>query len=345
MKQDKYYTFILSSSSLPTVRKIHIRAKTLKWAFGLFCLMAGLTLFVISDYFHMASEQIQLQEALDEKNELKKKFYTLESELHDLNKEFVQLRDFNRKIRTITLIGQDSSLQTQNGRMSLSHEILASGGPSSTNPSILPVTKTTQHTPTAREIQKLPTDFSELMIQIRNLKKKTKLVKQNTWQLYSSLLKRKEILNSTPSIFPTKGWVTSHFGYRNETFYADHDLRFHKGMDIAAEWGSPVFASASGQVVYSGYDDTGYGKVVIIDHGYNIKTVYAHMSEIKAQKGEYVKRGRVIGQVGNTGKSTGPHLHYEIQISGVPVNPANYILNEDFPIARIGGKNPILSVY
>ncbi len=128
---------------------------------------------------------------------------------------------------------------------------------------------------------------------------------------------------STPSLWPVKGWVTSDFGYRRSpfTFAAD----FHPGLDIAASWGTPIMAPADGVVTYAGYKN-GYGKTVIIDHGFGITTQYGHTSELFVQEGQKIRRGTKIALVGSTGHSTGPHLHYEIHVDGVPVDPMKYIL-------------------
>ena len=340
MKKNKYYTFIVSDNSSSYLKKIHIKSRTLKIFSGLFLLLMGGSLFLISDYLHIAANQYQTQKAIQEKEELKKKFYVVENKLDTLNREFIQLRDFNRKIRTITSVSVNHSdhLQKQYGKISSDSNLLALATPSLSkrNPASFPENNQKDQKVFAKE----PASYTELLIQMDKLTEKAKLVKQNAWDNYSNLLREKEILSRRPSILPVNGWISSPFGYRNETFYADHDLRFHRGLDIAANIGSPVMAAASGQVTYAGYDDTGYGWLLIIDHGYNVKTFYAHMSKIKpeAQFGKYVKRGQIIGEVGNTGKSTGPHLHYEIHLLGMPVNPENYISSEDSAVAYIGGK-------
>ena len=337
MKKSKYYTFLISGSGSPSIKKFYIKANLFKMVVGAVSLLIAGSFLVIFDYLHIASDQFHLQEAITEKEELKKQVYIMESKLNDLTKEVFQLRDFNRKIRNITTLGSKS--HHPYGKVSVRSDLSSlvsfkERAPASHDENFKEKDKKSLKSPSVfyKKGDAGFSDFSELVIYIDKLKEEAKLVKQNAWDLYSTLLKRKELLSNTPSILPVRGWITSYFGYRNETFYADHDLRFHRGLDIAAEMGSPVLASAAGQVIHRGYDDTGYGKMVIIDHGYNVKTVYAHMSEIKIQKGAYVVRGKVIGLVGNTGKSTGPHLHYEIQISGVPVDPANYILNEDAPL-------------
>lgn len=101
----------------------------------------------------------------------------------------------------------------------------------------------------------------------------------------------------------------------------------HAGLDIAAAPGSPVYAPADGVVSYAGYDQ-GYGKLVSIDHGYGVSTRFGHASQIYVQVGQKVSKWDVVAAVGNTGRSTGPHLHYEVRINGTPVDPINFILDE-----------------
>lgn len=127
---------------------------------------------------------------------------------------------------------------------------------------------------------------------------------------------------STPSLWPTQGWITSGFGYRLSPW--GEGVKMHKGIDIASPYGSSVFAPSDGTVVYAGYKG-GYGNTVIIDHGYGISTLYGHNSELFVNEGEKISRGMKISAVGNTGSSTGPHLHYEVHVDGIPTDPSKYI--------------------
>ncbi|WP_295226414.1 peptidoglycan DD-metalloendopeptidase family protein [Seleniivibrio sp.] len=142
-------------------------------------------------------------------------------------------------------------------------------------------------------------------------------------ELADMLEKQKLVLSSTPSIWPTSGWISSRFGYRISPFTGRRV--FHEGLDIAAKYGAPVRAAAKGTVIFSGRKN-GYGKIVIIDHGFGYMTKYAHNSNILVHAGQKVSKGDRIAQVGNTGRSTGPHVHYEVLVNGVPVNPARFIL-------------------
>ncbi|HWV39419.1 MAG TPA: peptidoglycan DD-metalloendopeptidase family protein [Vulgatibacter sp.] len=134
---------------------------------------------------------------------------------------------------------------------------------------------------------------------------------------------QKSLLASTPSIWPARGWVTSDFGSRLDPYTA-HSV-MHKGLDIANRSGSPVYAPADGVVVFAGTEG-GYGKLLVLDHGYGVKTRFGHLSDVLAKVGQRVKRGEQIAAMGNTGRSTGPHLHYEVRVNGIPENPRKFIL-------------------
>ena len=135
---------------------------------------------------------------------------------------------------------------------------------------------------------------------------------------------QKSLLSHTPSLWPTKGWISSRFGYRISPF--TNEKEFHKGLDISTSKFSPIIAPADG-VVSSVRWDHGYGKIISINHEYGLTTKYAHLEEVLVKKGEYVKRGQKIALVGDTGRTTGPHLHYEVHLNGAPVNPLRYILD------------------
>jgi hypothetical protein len=134
-------------------------------------------------------------------------------------------------------------------------------------------------------------------------------------------------LKRTPSIMPTRGWLTSGFALaRIHPIY--HDARAHEGIDLSAPMGTRIMATAGGIVTQVYNNEPGYGKLVAIDHGNGIVTRYAHCSKILVQVGQRVQRNQEIAQVGNTGISTGPHLHYEVIVNGRHVDPRTYILPE-----------------
>lgn len=141
--------------------------------------------------------------------------------------------------------------------------------------------------------------------------------------LLRALRDNKSILSAMPSIWPVNGFVTSSFGSRNSPF--GRGAQFHKGLDISNRVGTPIVSPAEGTVILAGPDGA-YGNSVEIDHGGGIVTKYAHMQKTTVKTGQWVKRGEIIGHIGMTGRTTGPHLHYEVRLNGAPVNPMRYIL-------------------
>jgi murein DD-endopeptidase MepM/ murein hydrolase activator NlpD len=140
--------------------------------------------------------------------------------------------------------------------------------------------------------------------------------------LVAGLEDRRDQLAATPSIWPTSGFVTSGYGFRTSPFTARR--QFHAGIDIAADFGTRIIAPASGRVVFAGRRGA-FGRLVEIDHGFGIRTIYGHTDEIYVRVGQRVERGTRIASVGSTGRSTGPHLHYQVKAQGRTVNPADYI--------------------
>jgi murein DD-endopeptidase MepM/ murein hydrolase activator NlpD len=131
--------------------------------------------------------------------------------------------------------------------------------------------------------------------------------------------------NYTPSIWPVLGHISDSFGERMDPFSGEG--AFHTGVDVAADYGAPVHATADG-VIITADTHTGYGRVVIIDHGFGLTTWYAHLSSYAVVAGTRVKRGEVVGYTGISGRSTGPHVHYEVRMNNAPVNPWRYMKSD-----------------
>jgi murein DD-endopeptidase MepM/ murein hydrolase activator NlpD len=146
-------------------------------------------------------------------------------------------------------------------------------------------------------------------------------------------MKKKDLLASIPAIQPVSNKelkrMASGFGYRIDPHYKTR--AFHAGMDFTAPSGTPIYATGNGKVARADNRAKGYGNHVRIDHGYGYVTLYAHMSKILVKLGQDVKRGDIIGLVGNTGKSVGPHCHYEVRKNGDPLNPVNFYFNDLSP--------------
>jgi murein DD-endopeptidase MepM/ murein hydrolase activator NlpD len=238
----------------------------------------------------LACQHRQIQSFAEQLNEVKDRLFTLE-----------KLED---KVRTITKLTKTSDDNEQDG-----FDGIGGSMPEDLNADISLEKK---HYSLMREMNEQIVQINAYAIQYE----------QRLEVLLEQLKQQQNFLACKPSIKPVEGIITSKFGYRSSPFTKRRE--FHKGMDIANRRGTPIRATADGTVTYAGRRGS-FGNMVIIDHGYGIVTRYAHMHTIKIRNGSHLKKGDVIGTIGNTGLSTGPHLHYEVHLNGLPVNPAKYI--------------------
>ena len=165
---------------------------------------------------------------------------------------------------------------------------------------------------------------------VNNLVQRIKVQRNSYDTLEHFVESKKQMLSAIPAIQPvsnkTLERLASGFGYRIDPIYKTPKL--HTGLDFAAPLGTPIYATGDGRVSESGFESDGYGNHVVIDHGYGYQTLYGHMIKIKVRPGERVKRGQVIGWVGSTGKSTGPHCHYEVIKNGNKIDPVHFFFND-----------------
>jgi len=172
--------------------------------------------------------------------------------------------------------------------------------------------------------------LQKLKKRISELKALSASQEKSYQQLTKLISQRSDLVNSIPAIMPVANKdlkrMASGFGYRLDPFY--HTFTFHGGMDFTAETGTEVYATGDGRVVKRKSDAWGYGNHLIVNHGHGYTTVYAHLSRFAVSNGAKVKRGQLIGYVGSTGRSTGPHLHYEVRRNNNPLNPAFFYRND-----------------
>jgi len=242
---------------------------------------------------------IQTEEILHQREQIQ----SFAKEINELKERLVQLDRFEKRIRVIANIDGDKNRDGLFG--------VGGSAPEDLNPEI---ELTQRH-------QSLMKDMHQ---HISQLDKAADVQQFNFKSLLTSLEAQKNLLAHTPAIRPTSGWITSGFGYRRSPFTGKRE--FHKGLDIANHKGTKIMAAADGIVTYVGPRGL-FGNLIIIDHGHGITTRYAHLEKTLLKKGDRVSRGNTIALMGNTGRSTGAHLHYEVRLNGVPVNPSNYIMN------------------
>ncbi|MBI5893325.1 MAG: M23 family metallopeptidase [Deltaproteobacteria bacterium] len=258
--------------------------------------------FLGYDYARLKFKSYELNTLRRENIEQKLQIQTFTAKMSDMELQMNKLRQFDRKLRIIT------NLEPTGGQ----GQYLGMGGPS-------PMDETLPTTKTAKEglVKQMHSDLDELKTEANKQEKSFN-------ELHEHLLKQTSILASTPTIWPVRGWVTSGFGFRNSPFTGLKSM--HEGLDISNAMGTPVIAPGDG-IVLKAERDAAMGKMLLINHGYGVITRYGHLSEIFVGIGKRVKRGEKIAAVGNTGKSTGPHLHYQVEENSVPVSPYKYILD------------------
>ncbi len=284
----KSYTFIVVSGDRGQLRRVRVPFYAL-YFLGLFVIVGGATvLAAVGSYGRMLWKAASYNALRRDQEDLKKQFQHLQ----------VMVKDSNQKL---------SSLQSLATDVAMSYGILRFpkspffAGDASSEPEAV---------------------FSRSVEQFNFLKQNATSVALAAQGLRLMPGRNWEDMAFTPSFWPVLGPMTGSFGERLDPFSGEG--AFHTGVDISAPYGSEVHASADG-IVIAVQNRAGYGRLVEIDHGFGLTTMYGHLSTFRTYPGAHVKRGEVIGQVGISGRASGPHLHYEIRVYGAPVNPARYL--------------------
>ncbi len=304
---------ILGSSGAPAKQICASKTSLYLCATVLMVLFVGVG-YIVYDYYnlrgttsHLQNREVYLSSQLEEVQTQRKQIQEFANEINQLKAKLVAINSFEKKIRIIANIEKSND----------SDNIFGVGGsvPEDLDARI----------PLKEKHNSLMRDMHE---QIEQLSMASTNQQVELESLLKSLEDQQNLLASTPAIRPVSrnvnSWVTSRFGYRTSPFTGRRE--FHKGYDIASRQGTPLLATADGVVTYAGKKGL-YGNFMVIDHGHGMVTRYGHCHKLLKKKGDKVKRGDTIALMGNTGRSTGPHVHYEVHINGIPVNPVKYILN------------------
>ncbi|MBD0278612.1 MAG: M23 family metallopeptidase [Bacteroidota bacterium] len=186
-----------------------------------------------------------------------------------------------------------------------------------------------------KKIQGMDQDelIPSIQVSLTNLSNRIAAQKSSYNELTKLINNKEALLAATPAIQPVSNKdlnrIASGFGYRIDPIYKT--IKMHAGLDFTAPQGTPIYATADGVVKLAGFSDGGYGNHVIVNHGYGYETLYGHMVRIKARVGQKIERGEIIGYVGSTGKSTGPHCHYEVHKNGQKLDPVYFFYNDLSP--------------
>ncbi len=276
----------------------------------LFILCLASLFFVQYSYYRMKKESSyakSLKTDLTEQNnnivDLNKQIQVLGTKINTIKQRLVELDNFEKNIRIIANIENKDNESSMFGTGGAMPADLETDSPLEDSQNLL--------------IRNMHEQLDQMDI--------VSITQQADFKdLINTLEAKRNLLASTPTIRPVRGYITSKFGYRISPFTDKKE--FHNGYDIAAPEGMPIIAPADGIVSFIGNKGS-LGDAIFINHGHGITTKYGHTKKILKKKGESVKRGDVIALVGNTGRSTGPHLHYEVCVNGIPVNPERYMLD------------------
>jgi len=284
------------------VRTLSISKPALKTALLSIIVLTFLSLYLFYEYNDVKDKVWELQSTREELMQQKAQVQGFALNLLEYKRQMFLLRDLDTKLRRVVSLGPRDRAR----------QVIGIGGPDETRLQNL------VHMGEKKQDEEL----REMHQELSKMKGDASRQETSLQTLIEYFEDKRSLYASTPSIWPVRGWVTSPFGMRTSPFSGIPS--FHEGLDIAAQTGTPVIAPADGLVIKAGFSP-GYGNMVVISHGYGIKTVYGHNSRLNVKEGQQVKRGDVISFIGDTGSSTGPHLHYEVRQNGLPVNPMKYL--------------------
>ena len=326
---DRFSLIVVSDETSP-VRRFEIRKITVRRALWGAGIAAVVGIGVAVDYVRVRLDNYELDSLRKETTERRAQVAEFQQKLEGVDRKLTQLQEFERKIRIIanlpgsaatggaevTAVGSEiGDMQEQPG---------GEGGPDDPFPvdpgSYAPHSRV-PHAPDSA-------DVGQRVSLLRNAAETLGVVAEgqslSLEELVRALEGKHALLASSPSIWPAKGWLTSRYGMRISPF--TNKPQFHAGLDIAGAEGTQVIAPADGRVVFVGQRGP-MGNSIVIDHGHGMRTQYGHLEDTLVRLGQSVTRGDPIAKLGNTGRSTGPHLHYVVEVNGRTKDPLDYIFD------------------
>ena len=348
---NRYYTIMIipERDRARTFRIPQLVYKSLAFMFVLIFFISGILLY---DYYKIVQQVYQNKHLNIENRELREQIQTFQMKLNSLVKDINRIKIFESKLKVITgLENLDDSGKNVADEPDLTKvpkkikdQLIAflpleSLGQDQTYlklknlydqkiASIFGVQASYSYAKNWRNLTQrsfqLANDFSLFDYKYETLKGPVNKLEVEIHHLDQFILDRESMLKSTPSILPARGWITSYYGPRKSPHSGRRKM--HEGLDIGGKTGTPILAPADGVVTFGGHK-AGFGKFVQIDHGYGLETIFGHAHKLFVKEGAIVKRGHTIALLGSTGLSTGPHLHYEVRVNGIAVDPLYYILD------------------
>ena len=286
------------------VFKIKIPFYAMVTGLAIICVVGFMLMYVVFDYMYVMSGFQSIEDMKVRNRKLGKQLYSYKMRIDEIENTMERLKTLTTKLKIISNLGdsedRDKNLYSEADVIEGIDDFSMSSD------------------------SEIDSEFRNMQGKLKDIEYKMAYQEEELNKFSEYLAEQSALLAATPSIIPVKGWITSYFGSRLDPF--TRKIARHDGIDISTRLGTTVIAPADGVVTFAG-NKPGYGLMLTLDHGYGITTAYGHNSRFFVAQGTRVRRGMPISSVGNTGRSTGPHLHYEVRINGIPVDPRKFILD------------------
>lgn len=313
-------TIVLIPDGARSTKQLILPRVIFKLAFFGVCIVTALFGFFLLDYLELRTVRGSFQVITAENEGLKGEARVLMGNLEDVKRSLRRLQDYSTKLGEITnLRVQSVSKKTGIGPLTSEEYDTAMK-----NEAVANAPSAGSYVPLGINLDKLT--FRPVFDRLQSIGEASNRSAIELQQLLSTMSQHENLLSSIPSVSPVNGWVTSGFGQRVSPFTGE--ITMHKGIDIASPIGTPILSPADGVVVFTGAKE-GFGNFIMVAHGYGVVSAYGHNAQNMVQPGQAIRRGEQVGTVGMSGRTTGPHLHYEVWVNGRIVNPQKFILELD----------------
>lgn len=303
---NRFYTILIIPENSSRPRQLHVPAWLVRAGLVVLPVLALIAVTLFLDYRFVANQVYENRELQSENRRLRQNVQLYQNRMEALESSLDRIENFSARLKMITnLMDKDQ----------LSQHLELPPPDASSNLSF--AAKPTEGVIETSLSKKEDAAFEKLSTQSLTLE-------QSLHDLYELLSDQKSFLNALPTKKPAEGYFTSGFGVRVSPL-GENAEKMHEGLDVANAVGTPIHSPAQATVIYAGRK-SGYGQIVILDHGYGLETWYGHTSKVLVKAGQRIRRGQRIALMGNSGHSTGSHLHYEVRVHGIPVDPLAYIL-------------------
>jgi len=315
--KENNYSVIIVSGATSTNKEFVVSATLIRNSIIAFIALLLIFGYIIFDYLNTSFNKERMKRLEKENIEKEATIDKLNAGIREIEKRLNQMAVYKERISVAMGLTSPDALKevgSGGGGDLAPGEVISSAPSGGEMPDIDMINKGKKIEPSRETVMKKAED----------IRQKAKNIQERLEFVESAMEKQKVRLAQTPSIWPTKGYLTSPLGWRTHPLTGKKD--YHNGQDIATQFGNKVIATADGVVLVAGTWDY-LGNLIIIDHGFGFTTRYGHLASFNVKEGDRVKRFQVIGFVGNTGRSSAPHLHYEVRYFGKPLNPMNFIID------------------